>query len=256
MANLKNHPEYWLRDDAAAAFNAFEDKYGVHKVNSAGRTVAEQNELIRLWYSPNRPSWLFRPAEPAETSNHVRNGGAALDMAAGSSIKNQMAEFGFQWLGAHDPVHYDFTGWSGAQGTDTVRNEQNFLNAARGERLVVDGIKGAATTAAYKRYQEFLRAYGYTGAIDGIWGGGTQAAHAKFYAEWDAKRNQSTKSPKSAGELNYADIQAALNKHGYGLAVDGIWGPKSSNALADFQRRNGLVVDRLVGPATWSKLNV
>ena len=46
MASLKNHPGMWLRDDAAAAINALEDKYGVIRINSAGRTVAEQNKLV------------------------------------------------------------------------------------------------------------------------------------------------------------------------------------------------------------------
>ena len=92
------------------------------------------------------------------------------------------------------------------------------------------------------------------GAVDGIWGPNTQKAHQKFY---DSVQAQSSGRPsnKTAGQLTYADIQTALNRHGYGLVVDGIWGPKSSNALADFQRRNGLTVDRLVGPLTWDKLN-
>jgi peptidoglycan hydrolase-like protein with peptidoglycan-binding domain len=140
-----------------------------------------------------------------------------------------------------------------------VQREQEWLRMARGEQIVPDGRKGPATTAAYKRYQTFLRAYGYTGAIDGDWGDGTQAAHARYYGERAAQiatPKPSRKSSKSAGQLTYADIQEALNRHGYGLAVDGVWGPKSKAALADFQGRNGLTVDRIVGPATWSKMNI
>lgn len=263
MAGLKNHPGMWLNDVAAAAYNAFEDKYGVQVVNSAGRTEAEQQNLINLWHSPNRPAWLFKPAEPASTSPHVRNGGAAVDMRDYNSLRNKLAEFGFVWYGPGDPVHFNHNGdrrWLDAQNngsagqfSQTVANEQNFLNAARGESLQVDGIRGPKTIAAYKRYQEYLRSRGwYNGAIDGIWGAGTQAGHDKFYSEW---ANKARPSSKSSGELNYADIQSALNRHGYNLAVDNVWGPKSSAALADFQRRNGLVVDRIVGPKTWDLLN-
>jgi hypothetical protein len=39
MATLRNHPGYWLRDDAAAAFDQAEADHGVFIVNSAGRTV-------------------------------------------------------------------------------------------------------------------------------------------------------------------------------------------------------------------------
>lgn len=257
MGVLKNHPGMKLRDDAANALNALEDKHGVIRINSAARTVEEQNDLIRRWR--NGEPGIYKPAIPAETSNHVKNGGIAVDIYNYRSDEAKMNEFGFRRTDPNgDPVHYEFFGWSGnsAGGNrdEKVAREQNFLNAARGESLAVDGIYGPATRDAYKRYQEFLRGYGYGGAIDGIWGGGTQDAHARYYAEWEASR--STKSPKSAGELNYSDIQAALNKHGYGLEVDGIWGPKSSNALADFQSRNGLTVDRIVGPQTWAKLNV
>lgn len=58
------------------------------------------------------------------------------------------------------------------------------------------------------------------------------------------------------GALTYADIQRGLNKFGYNLAVDNNWGPKSSNALADFQRRNGLTIDRIVGPKTRAALGI
>lgn len=260
---LANHPGFWLRDDAALAFNAWEAKHGKRKVNSAGRTEGQQQHLINRWHTggpSNRPPYLYKPAEPASTSPHVIDGGIAVDLADWQEAKKTAQEFGFWWYGSGDVVHFNFRGWNGnaaggeIQFNPLVQLEQVFLNAARGETLDTDGKKGPKTIAAYKRYQEFLRNYGYTGAIDGTWGAGTQAAHAKYYAEWDAQRNAG-RSNKSAGELTYSDIQTALNRHGYNLVVDGIWGPKSSAALADFQRRNNLTVDRIVGPNTWAKLN-
>lgn len=261
MAGLKNHPGMWLNEAAAAAINALEDKYGPIRINDAGRTVQQQQDAINRWDrggAANRPPYLYEPFRPAANGPHVRNGGEAVDVFNYTSDRAKLNEFGFEWYGPSDPVHYTFRGWNGGSGASfdsTVQREQNFLNVARGENLAVDGIKGPATTDAYKRYQEFLRGYGYGGAIDGIWGGGTQAAHENFYREWEARNSGNRPSNKSAGELNYADIQTALNRHGYNLVVDNDWGPKSSNALADFQSRNGLTVDRIVGPATWEKLN-
>lgn len=153
-----------------------------------------------------------------------------------------------------DPVPFITSRISGpASGfSQEVANQQAYLNAAQGERLAVDGIRGANTIAAYKRYQQFLKGRGwYSGAIDGVWGSGTQAGHEHRYAEWSGQQS----APKT-GALSYADIQRGLNKFGYGLAVDDIWGPRSSNALADFQRRNGLKVDRIVGPQTRAKLGI
>lgn len=258
---LKNHPGMWLNDAAADAINALEDKHGVIRINDAGRTEATQQSLINRWDAGgtyNRPPYLYEPYRPAANGPHVRNGGEAVDVYNYTDDRAKLNEFGFEWYGPSDPVHYTFRGWSGGSSgaafSSTVAREQQFLNIARGEKLAVDGIKGLATTEAYQRYQTFLRAYGYQGGIDGDWGPLTQAAHAKFYAEWEANRNRRP-SDKSAGQLTYADIQEALNRKGYGLAVDNVWGPKSSNALADFQSRNGLVADRIVGPATWAKLN-
>ena len=51
------------------------------------------------------------------------------------------------------------------------------------------------------------------------------------------------------------DIQKKLNlKGGYGLAEDGIIGEKSISALKDFQAKQGLDVDGILGPETWALL--
>ncbi|WP_443075799.1 peptidoglycan-binding domain-containing protein [Streptomyces sp. TRM 70351] len=48
--------------------------------------------------------------------------------------------------------------------------------------------------------------------------------------------------------------QVQLNKYGYGLAVDGDFGPGTHAAARDFQDDKGLAVDGIIGPDTWRAL--
>ncbi len=50
-------------------------------------------------------------------------------------------------------------------------------------------------------------------------------------------------------------LQEELNKYGYGLDVDGIFGVNTQSAVRDYQQNNGLDVDGIVGVNTWGKLN-
>ena len=49
-------------------------------------------------------------------------------------------------------------------------------------------------------------------------------------------------------------LQKKLNDAGYNLAVDGDFGNKTLEAVKDYQKVNGLVVDGIVGVKTWEKL--
>ncbi|MEU5790292.1 peptidoglycan-binding protein [Micromonospora purpureochromogenes] len=49
-------------------------------------------------------------------------------------------------------------------------------------------------------------------------------------------------------------VQRQLNKHAYGLAVDGVFGSGTEAAVRDFQRQNGLDVNGVVGQSTWRTL--
>lgn len=49
-------------------------------------------------------------------------------------------------------------------------------------------------------------------------------------------------------------LQTYLSSLGYGLTVDGIFGPNTLNAVKSFQSSKGLTVDGIVGINTWSAL--
>jgi peptidoglycan hydrolase-like protein with peptidoglycan-binding domain len=59
----------------------------------------------------------------------------------------------------------------------------------------------------------------------------------------------------STGEAVRAVQYLLRNKHGYNeVNVDGIFGPITDAAVEDFQGDEGLGVDGIVGPQTWSAL--
>lgn len=58
-----------------------------------------------------------------------------------------------------------------------------------------------------------------------------------------------------AGGMREREIQKALKNAGfYAGTIDGKIGPKTKNAIMEFQKAKGLTVDGKVGPKTWAEL--
>lgn len=251
MATLKNHPGFWMRDDAAAAFDAFEDKYGVQKVNSAGRYVWEQNELIHKYYviggPANRPPYLYPPARPAEASNHVANGGIAVDMARAGDLREELAEFGFEWYGSSDPVHYTFRGWSGGRAgyqdgsVELGRFQEKLIRMGHDLGPTgADKVFGPKTKAATLHEQQMAEKNGYPGgnvADDGIPGPKTEA----YLDWWLVGRHQGKPvGDPLASSLQWTGIQRMLKKFdGYTGKIDNIAGDGTLGAFDRFLKRSG-----------------
>lgn len=51
------------------------------------------------------------------------------------------------------------------------------------------------------------------------------------------------------------DLQQKLNRNGYSLDEDGVFGSNTYRAVLDYQRKNNLAVDGVVGDETWGSLN-
>lgn len=64
----------------------------------------------------------------------------------------------------------------------------------------------------------------------------------------------STISYGSSGD-DVKKLQKTLNSKGYSLTVDGIFGKNTQSAVKDYQKKNGLSVDGIVGAKTWGSLN-
>jgi peptidoglycan hydrolase-like protein with peptidoglycan-binding domain len=125
----------------------------------------------------------------------------------------------------------------GSKGED-VRTVQ-YLVTAQGHPTGVDGIFGPLTKAAVEAFQS-SRGLG----VDGIVGPQTWPQLIILVQQG------------SSGDAVRA-VQSQIHGRGDGanqVAVDGIFGPATNDAVRAFQTLLGLSVDGIVGPQTWNHL--
>jgi len=124
----------------------------------------------------------------------------------------------------------------GSKGED-VKSVQ-YLLTQQGHPLAVDGLFGPLVKAAVEAFQA---AHGL--AADGIVGNQT----------WPQLIVQVAQG--STGDAVRA-VQSQIHGRGDGgtIAVDGVFGPLTADAVGAFQQLLGLGVDRIVGPMTWNHL--
>ena len=96
----------WLQTPAREALIAAQKRRGATMtINSALRTLPQQL-LLHRWYEAGRCG-ISLAASPG-TSNH--ESALAVDIQDNAGWREAMAAHGFIWLGASDPVHFDFEG--------------------------------------------------------------------------------------------------------------------------------------------------
>lgn len=129
----------------------------------------------------------------------------------------------------------------------------------------VDGIYGPLTVDAVERFQRAARI-----GVDGVVGPVTRSAFTTFNApsgviehgapsdEPDEREALFTREsrrmlrylrPMMRGE-DVIEVQEKV-----GALVDGTFGPNTERSVMDFQRRNNLTADGIVGPRTWAALD-
>lgn len=123
-----------------------------------------------------------------------------------------------------------------------VAKIQSTLNERYGLNIAVDNIYGNETKKALVKglQTELNKQYDRGLAVDGIFGTNT------YNACINVRRG-------AEGNITYL-IQAMLICHSFDIDADGIFGPATENAVKDFQSRNGLSVDGIVGKNTFNKL--
>lgn len=138
----------------------------------------------------------------------------------------------------------------GSSGTQ-VKNLQRLLIAA-GYSLKADGVFGAKTASAVKKFQ---KKKGYT--QDGAAGQRTIAALGGTWKQSAASSpslsfTRLLRQGDSGSDVK--NLQNLLKAKGYSLSVDGKFGPKTTDALKRFQRNKGLTADGIFGSRTAAAL--
>jgi peptidoglycan hydrolase-like protein with peptidoglycan-binding domain len=126
-------------------------------------------------------------------------------------------------------------------------------------------VQQGQTGANVQAVQLLLSARGYATTADGIFGAGTKASVVSFQrakalspdgivgaATWPKLTSAIVRYGTTGSDVRAA--QVLLNKYGYKLAVDGVFGDATWNAAVAFQRSHGLTQDGIVGPNTWLAL--
>lgn len=124
---------------------------------------------------------------------------------------------------------------------DAVKSLQTSLNNI-GYKLDADGFFGPLTLNAV---EDFQKSNGLV--VDGIVGPNT-------YGVLNPTTPTTTLRVGNTGS-DVTFLQKNLNKAGYNITADGIFGPLTLNAVKDFQKSSGLAVDGLAGPKTFAALN-
>jgi Putative peptidoglycan binding domain len=117
-----------------------------------------------------------------------------------------------------------------------------------------------------KTVQYLVRAHGHSITVDGVFGPQTKSAVEAFQSSHGLNADGIV-GPQTWPQLiiqvqqgNNGDAVSAVQSqiHGRGdgahIAVDGIFGPDTNDAVRAFQTLLGLSVDGIVGPQTWDHL--
>jgi len=229
------HP--YLQTQAVHALRKAMNERGQQiQINSAYRTIAQQAVLFN--HFQNRRCGIRAAARPG-ASNH--NSGLGIDIEDAAGWQPYLERHGWDWIGSFDPMHFDFvrSGTKDLKSLSILAFQQlwNINNSKR--KLVQDGVWGSQTYEALLQTAclGFDRVTAKT--IPGI----VSPAVLEIRQLIPSLR-------KGSDGIHVRTLQQALNRKGYGIKVDGIFGASTQIAVEALQQAHGLDIDGVVGIGT------
>lgn len=156
----------------------------------------------------------------------------------------------------------------GSRGNEVLRLEYylGYISAKLGTNVIpTPGITGVYDNAARASVTAFQNYYGLspTGVVnEQTWNAIVQTYYTLGGGEGEPERDYPgvlIRRGSRGADVLY--VQERLNAAAASdpaipmIAEDGVFGPATERAVRAFQRAYGLVIDGIVGPATWGKLN-
>lgn len=218
----QNNP--YLQTKAYEALVRAVEKRGIKlHINSCLRTPMQQYMLRRQF---ELGICGIRAAAPPPKSNH--NSGLAIDIQDSVGWRRTLQAHQWKWIGAFDPVHYDFKGGGENLGSLQVQAFQELWNEFNPQdKIATDGIWGSATAARVRKSP----AQGF---------GNPPVLKKEMFSQ-------------EVGQLQLL-LRQALGLTPEQLAADMHFGSATFKAVVQFQEKYGLATDGIVGPSTIAKL--
>ena len=148
-----------------------------------------------------------------------------------------------------------------------IEDVQNILQSEGYEPGNTDGRMGKETRDAIKAFQESmgLKSTGYIDKTTLTQLEDSRRAKEILESKKDYSKKDSAVKAKEPRQKDVQktefrpttkDIQTALKKAGFDPGLpDGKMGPRTRQAIKDYQKSKGLVPDGVVGPKTWASLS-
>ena len=203
------------------------------RLNSCYRTIAQQ---LLLWNHRHKKQGGCKQRFPvAVPGSSKHQSGLAIDTPDFSFWKGVLPNFGWKWFGPGDEVHFDHPGEH--LGRHSIRAFQILWNRNNlSDQIKDDGLWGSQTE---KRVNN-SPVEGFGTSLNGF--RGLRLTEPPFMEGEDVKKVQKA----------VIDVGLSVGRAG----ADGQYGPSTFAAVKEFQAKEDLLVDGVVGSVTLRKLGI